>query len=470
MIAVLVASLLAAASPSDVVYTADGGRITGTVLEDSPASGVTIQTPDGVVRRIERAQVSRIEFADGTVSTPSPTPARAPEAAPAPRPAEGPGPIDTIFFSGGGRVRGTVMEENARTGVTARLLDGSVRTYAVEEISRVEYADGTVSTPYPAPRAPAPAAASTPRPKVAEGLDTVYFLGGGRVRGTVIEEHPRTGVKVRLLDGSSQTYPRSELVRIEYSDGSVSRRKMPPATATVAPAVAPAPVVAAPVPPPGPPPPAFVPPPRPEQKPPIFPLYFSVGVGATFLGGDATRDTSMTSVLVSPQAHLSGEMGLRFNPAIAIGAYGDVGGSDPAPSIRAQCRAQGLDCFGMTAHVGVLLRHTWDPFSATSKWISVGTGWELGSVTFDPHDGGASQDLIRYSGPEYLRLGAGVDFRTNQALALGLYGSFAFGEYDRQVTASAAVPVGSTTPPVTASVERRMHTTALVGLRLTLFP
>ena len=79
------------------------------------------------------------------------------------------------------------------------------------------------------------------------------------------------------------------------------------------------------------------------------------------------------------------------------------------------------------------------------------------------------RDLIRYSGPEYLRLGAGVDFRSNQALALGLYGSFAFGEYDRQ-TVSVALPVGSTPTSVTASLDRRMHTTALVGLRLTLFP
>ncbi len=167
------------------------------------------------MRRLDRNQVQRIEFADGTVSTvQAPAPAAAAAAA-APAAAPAAGPVDTAYFRGGGRVRGTVMEESASTGVKVKLLDGSIRNYPADEVTRIEYADGTVSTPQAA------AAPPVPRAKTAEParapVDNVFFLGGGRVRGTVIEENPKTGVKVRLLDGSIQTYAR------ETSSGSSTR-------------------------------------------------------------------------------------------------------------------------------------------------------------------------------------------------------------------------------------------------------
>lgn len=98
MLAILAAALLAAAPQNDTVYTADGGRLVGTVVEESP-QGVTVQLPDGTTRKLGRSQVTRIEYSDGSVSTPSrpapPPPSyRAPPAPPpyAPPPAYGPPP------------------------------------------------------------------------------------------------------------------------------------------------------------------------------------------------------------------------------------------------------------------------------------------------------------------------------------------------------------------------------------------
>jgi hypothetical protein len=455
MISALVAVLLAATAPTDTVFTVDGGRISGTVLEESPTAGVTLQLPDGTVRRIERSEVARIEFADGTVSTPratQPPPVAAPAAsaaAPAAKPVVE-GPIDTVYFVGGGRVRGTVMEESAATGVKVRRLDGSVQIYSIEEAVRIEYADGTVSTPRPAPAKPA-VQAPAPQSKAAEApIDTVFFFGGGRVRGTVIEENPKTGVRVRLLDGSIQTYSREDLVRIEYADGSISRRKQP-APAAPPPAATPAPPAAVPA------------APKKDEKPQLAPLYLSLGIGATFLGGDAARGVPMNAVVQTSQAHVSGELGLRLTPAFAVGAYGDVGASDPAASYRDTCSAAGLDCTGTTGRAGVLFRYTWSPLSSRPTWMSLGTGWEFGgvtgnsAVTSDRHD----VTVAKYTGREYVRLGVGVDFRSNQIIGLGLYGSVAFGEYDdfKDPTLASA-----------ASIERATHTTAQLGLRLTLFP
>jgi hypothetical protein len=337
----------------------------------------------------------------------------------------------------------------------------------------VPTADGTVSGPNPvaavapappappptaapapvAPPAPAPVAPPAPAP-AAQGAhaltDTIYFIGGGRVRGTVIEEHPVTGVRIRQLDGTLQTYPREELSRIEYSDGTVSRRKAPPPQA-------------APAPPPGmaampPPPPAQPPPPSPvhmvHEHP--LPLYLTLGVGVTFLGGDAERGLPMRR-LFDTQGHMSSELGFRFGPSFALGLYGDAGGGEVAAPVRDACLSVGQSCTGMTGRIGLLARYTWDPFEARAKWLSIGTGWEVGEAVPDHQGHGAS--LFTYSGREYLRLGAGVDFRTSQALGIGLYGSFAWGEYDRYEDAAGVL-----------ALARATHTTGQIGVRLILFP
>jgi hypothetical protein len=67
MLAILAAVMLAAAPQHDTVFTADGGRVLGTVIEETPQA-VAVQTVDGTVRRLPRRDVVRIEYADGSVS------------------------------------------------------------------------------------------------------------------------------------------------------------------------------------------------------------------------------------------------------------------------------------------------------------------------------------------------------------------------------------------------------------------
>ena len=263
------------------------------------------------------------------------------------------------------------------------------------------------------------------------------------MRGTVIEENPGTGVRIRMLDGSFRTFSREELVRIEYADGTISRRKRPPP----APSPPPARLAAGARPP--------LPPPT-EDRPRLNPIYVALGAGVTFFGGEAERGLSMEQIFET-QGHMSSEIGLRLSPAFALGVYGDMGGGGVAAGIRDQCRSQGIDCTGTTGRIGVLLRHTWDPLSPRSRWLSLGTGWEVGSVNAGHRDGNSR--LLTYSGREYLRFGAGMDFRSNQVLGLGLYASFAFGEYDQYKDLTGSF-----------SLDRRTHTTGQVGLRLTLFP
>lgn len=147
MIALLLAAALAASPNYDTVTTSDGTRLIGTVVEESPTKGVTIQLADGTTRRLERADVRRIEFADGSVTVweaPA-APVTHPQAPPPAVVNPAPAPLDTVFFAGGGRVRGRVLEEHPKDGVTVQLADGTMRHYAPEEVTRIQYADGSTS-------------------------------------------------------------------------------------------------------------------------------------------------------------------------------------------------------------------------------------------------------------------------------------------------------------------------------------
>jgi opacity protein-like surface antigen len=92
------AVLLAASQPHDTVFTADGGRVVGTVVEEG-AAGITVQLPDGTYRHLSRRDVTRIQYADGSSShaqapqqAPAPPPSAPPSYAPAPPPSYGPPP------------------------------------------------------------------------------------------------------------------------------------------------------------------------------------------------------------------------------------------------------------------------------------------------------------------------------------------------------------------------------------------
>ncbi|HEX9050793.1 MAG TPA: hypothetical protein VF841_09695, partial [Anaeromyxobacter sp.] len=74
MLAIVLATLLTFSPQGGTVYRTDGGRVRGTVLEAGP-SGVTVRLVDGSTRRLEAAQVARVDFVDGTSWKPGAAPA-----------------------------------------------------------------------------------------------------------------------------------------------------------------------------------------------------------------------------------------------------------------------------------------------------------------------------------------------------------------------------------------------------------
>ncbi len=93
MLAIIAAVMLAASPQHDTVFTTDGGRVVGTVVEEGP-QGVAVQLSDGTYRRLPRREVVRVEYADGSVSNarPAEPPTSPPSAAPLPPPTYTPQP------------------------------------------------------------------------------------------------------------------------------------------------------------------------------------------------------------------------------------------------------------------------------------------------------------------------------------------------------------------------------------------
>jgi len=209
MLTIVLAVLLGVAPQGGTVYTADGGRLRGTVLDAGPG-GVTVQLADGATRKLEPSQVSRVDFADGTTWKPA-APAAAATAAVAAAPGAAPPPAAAQGAAPAGQAAGATAPPAGAQGAAPVAMAAAV--------------------PVAAAAKPAPLAIPV------EKLDTVFIAKGGRVRCLVVEEGP-DGVVVRLLDGAERRYAPGQVSRIDWADGTRSDLPPPPAPAQPAPAQA----------------------------------------------------------------------------------------------------------------------------------------------------------------------------------------------------------------------------------------
>jgi hypothetical protein len=321
-------------------------------------------------------------------------------------------PPDTLFIANGGRVRGSVVEESSQA-VSIQLLDGTMRRYEIKDVTRIEYGDGSVSTPRP----PAPPPAPAPAP----GAQVITPQVGGAPQVVV-------------------------------AGGTASQ----PSTIVVMPC-------------PAPPAPAAVPPP-PEPalashagNPPTSPIYLTLGLGGLTMSGNIEKDVS-TSTIFGDQVNLQAEVGLRATPSTAFAIYFDLGVGDPATGIASSssCAAVQGGCVASTGRLGILVRHTFSPAAPRTGWLAFGTGAEFGSVTVGGQQGQGMMDKIyNYKGWEALRVMLGYDWRGNSVLGFGLYGGVGWGKYT-------SVETGTGTRVSIA--DPAYHTTVEAGVRMTLFP
>jgi hypothetical protein len=171
------------------------------------------------------------------------------------------------------------------------------------------------------------------RVALADGDDVVLLKNGGRVRGTVMEESPDKGVRIKLLDGAIRVVA-AEVQSVSYGSGGA---QAPPSEAQSAPAPSQ---------------PAAPPPPQPTtpQSPPLAPESTEAGVLVTLQSDNpsVTLDEVLSRAAYSGyRVSLSGSewrtvcripCGKRLDPNSTYVIHGDgvpasrdfgLGGKDP---------------------------------------------------------------------------------------------------------------------------------------------
>jgi hypothetical protein len=254
----LLAASLATVASTGTVYTTEGGRVRGTILEAGP-SGVSVQIADGSVRKYDAAKVARVDFADGTTWVPTAGAVSAAPAATAAAPAgasgaAAPAATATAAAPAGGAAAAAPAATAAPTaagatiaGTTTPAAQGApaaggqtvaaaaAPTAGAQAAPVAAVATGPGARPAPVPAVAvvpgAPGPAPTPAPAAKEPLpillpldrlDVVHLANGGRVRGLVVEEVPSEGVLMRLVDGSERRYKPGEAVLVQYANGTLS--------------------------------------------------------------------------------------------------------------------------------------------------------------------------------------------------------------------------------------------------------
>jgi opacity protein-like surface antigen len=265
--------------------------------------------------------------------------------------------LDTVFLNNGGRVRGTVVEEDPARGVIIQMPGGDQRTLQPGEVYRIQYGDGTVKTyggrQEPAPSAPPPPPAAAELPATAPPPPPMPPASD---RAPSVESQPAAGV----------------------------------------------PVAAGPVAPPDP------------YGPPA-PVTFAVSLFRLLPGGDTEAGRTMKD-FTTPMTGFGLEAGLRFTPKFLMGGFLDMAFGEAGPGLEAWCTASGFQCTTADVKMGLMARYSFTPLRSNTPWIGAGVAFGVLMALSN-----ATDNTPSYGGGELLRLSAGWDLRLNRTIGAGIF-------------------------------------------------
>lgn len=267
--------------------------------------------------------------------------------------------LDTVFLKNGGRVLGTVVEEDPGRGVSIRLPGGEQRNLKPSDVYRIRYGDGTVKTygdlPPPAEVAPPPPAAA----------------------GTEPQPSAPPPSSVQPVPESYQVMPVEPLP--------------PVADPTAGPTVAPTA--------PGP----------PAQ------IMLAASLFRLIPGGDLEAGLTMKG-FTTPMTGFGLEAGLRLTPRFLVGGFLDVAFGQAGPDLDAWCEGGGFSCDTSDVKMGLMARYAFTPAASSTPWIGAGLAYDVVMALSD-----ATDQTPSYGGGELLRLSAGWDLRLSRAIGLGAF-------------------------------------------------
>jgi hypothetical protein len=192
-------------------------------------------------------------------------------------------------------------------------------------------------------------------------------------------------------------------------------------------------------------------------------MTLAAGLGGAWVSGDVSEAYGATSDYFGGFVDLLLEAGVRVTPATTLLLQVDLGGGDVAGATKHGCDQPGFSCAVGTARIGIGARYAFSPMAKQTPWVSIGIAREATGITIK---GPIGTETVTFVGWEWLRLGAGYDFRFSRSFGLGPYAGFSLATYNSFVQGG---PVYSSTlpPPLGSS---RTHTWFTVGVKAILFP
>jgi len=166
-------------------------------------------------------------------------------------------------------------------------------------------------------------------------------------------------------------------------------------------------------------------------------LSLGARVGYAIAMGDAFKDPSdgskeKLSDSVKGAIPFQLDASYRLSPHLAVGGYFSYGFgfvNDSTAMGGGVCDQSGVDCSATSMRLGVQAIWSMTYLSKSFvPWAAVGAGWEW--VGFDAKAGGisASYDL---SGPEFLNLQFGGDYKLGEKASVGPYLALSLGQYSK---------------------------------------
>jgi hypothetical protein len=160
------------------------------------------------------------------------------------------------------------------------------------------------------------------------------------------------------------------------------------------------------------------------------------------------------------------EAGFKIHPMILLGAYGAFALGAVSQHAR-NLYCDNRSCTATSFRVGAQIQAQFRPGERLNPWASYGLGFEsnTASASDGPNNSGGS---VTYSGFEFARLAAGLDFRVSHLFGVGPFVEVAFGSYGHVhstgglFSSSVATDAGIT--------DTALHDWVTFGIRGVLFP
>jgi len=163
------------------------------------------------------------------------------------------------------------------------------------------------------------------------------------------------------------------------------------------------------------------------------------------------------SDISSGQVPLFVDIGAKVIPELFIGGYFGLAFGGAGGTTKAACELNRVDCLTVDVHFGVEAQYHILPAGQVNPWIGYGLGFE--SFALGRSVGGVTVSE-GYSGFEFARFMAGVDFRLSRVVGVGPFADLAmtsFGSYNPGST-SVSLP------------ETGVHEWLTLGVRVVFFP